>query len=242
MITVYTATFNESKIIQFFIDHYRSRFPNCDIVVYDNESTDKTVEIAKLNNCEIIPYSSNGVINDQLLMDIKNTCWKSSKTDWVLTCDTDELLDINEQQLTYENSCGTTKIKSEAWQMVNMADSPKSLKDIKYGWRDNVVGGYCLPYDKDLLFNKKHVDINYVDYGCHTAHSKGTIKYSDKPYKMYHYKYTDINAFLAKQRLNRSKITAAHIKLMGGNNCLKDDNGQRAEFNLARRGAIKIFE
>ena len=52
-ITIYTLAYNEALIIQFIIDFYRKRFPDCHIVVYDNKSTDNTVEIAKNNNCEI---------------------------------------------------------------------------------------------------------------------------------------------------------------------------------------------
>src|SRR3990167_11265325 len=99
MITVYTITYNESLLIQFMIDHYRSRFPDCRIVVYDNISTDDTVKIALANGCEVIPYDTNGQIQDSHYIQIKNNCWKDAKTDWVLICDMDELLDINTAQL-----------------------------------------------------------------------------------------------------------------------------------------------
>jgi glycosyltransferase involved in cell wall biosynthesis len=47
MVTIYTITYNEELMIEFFINHYRKKFPGCEIVVFDNYSTDKTVEIAK---------------------------------------------------------------------------------------------------------------------------------------------------------------------------------------------------
>ena len=53
MITVYTMAYNEEVFLQYMIDHYRSKFPNCHIVVYDNQSTDRTIEIALRNNCEV---------------------------------------------------------------------------------------------------------------------------------------------------------------------------------------------
>jgi hypothetical protein len=80
MITIYTIAYNEEIFIQFMIDHYRSRFPNCHIVVYDNESTDNTVAIAKANNCEVITYCTNNQIQDRKYLEIKNNCWKKSKT------------------------------------------------------------------------------------------------------------------------------------------------------------------
>ena len=109
MITVYTMAFNEEILMQFMIDHYRSRFPNCHIVVYDYESTDKTAEIANNNNCEVINYSTNNEVDDEKLRHLKNNCWKNAATDWVLVCDVDEMLDINEQQLIEEDK----RIKQE---------------------------------------------------------------------------------------------------------------------------------
>jgi len=35
--TIYTITYNEELMLPYFIRHYRLRFPNCKIVVYDNE-------------------------------------------------------------------------------------------------------------------------------------------------------------------------------------------------------------
>jgi glycosyltransferase involved in cell wall biosynthesis len=45
--TVFTITYNEELMLPYFVNHYRSRFTNCKIVVYDNESIDKTVDIAE---------------------------------------------------------------------------------------------------------------------------------------------------------------------------------------------------
>jgi glycosyltransferase involved in cell wall biosynthesis len=59
MITVHVITYNEEIMIEFFINHYRERFPNCEINIYDNYSTDRTVEIGKQYNCNIIMYDTN---------------------------------------------------------------------------------------------------------------------------------------------------------------------------------------
>ena len=113
MITIYTITYNEGLLIQFMIDHYRERFPGCRIVVYDNISTDDTVKIALANGCEVIPYDTGGQLQDSRYIQIKNNCWKDAKTDWVLVCDLDELLDIDEAELRREESLGTTMVRCE---------------------------------------------------------------------------------------------------------------------------------
>ncbi len=234
-ITIYTVTYNEELLMQFMIDHYRKRFPNCHIVVYDNQSTDRTVEIAKANGCEIRHYDSGGQVNDQMLWDTKNTCWKDAKTDWVLVCDLDEMLDINEQQLISEAAHGVTKIKCECYHMVNMEDN-LDVKNITFGVRnpqDTV-------YDKDLLFNKKYVDINYINNDCHFTNSKGIIKNS-KPYLMYHYKYVNPDVFVNKQKTSAKRLSEINKKNGWGSQCLRDEGSFRAEFQQARDAAVKIL-
>jgi glycosyltransferase involved in cell wall biosynthesis len=242
-LTIYTITFNEELIIQFFIDHYRTRFPNCHIVVYDNQSTDKTVEIAKANNCEIRFYDSGGKTNDQLHLDTKNNCWKDAKTDWVLVCDTDELLEINSEQLTVEHNRGITRIKSECWHMVNMQDN-LDLANITYGYRGNLVfdGSHVYSetvYDKDILFNKSCVDINYICTGCHHNSSIGKV-INSSPYKLWHYKYINPDVFLKKRQTNRKRLPQDHIEKNWGADCLMSDDWQKGEFAYVRTLAKKI--
>jgi hypothetical protein len=234
MITVYTLTFNEDILMQFMIDHYRSRFPNCHIVVYDNKSTDKTVEIAKANNCEIISYDSGGTLNDRLHMDIKNSCWKNAKTDWVLVSDLDEFLDINEENLKNEEIAGTTIIKSEGWQMVNMEDN-LDVRNMKHGYRNNETA-----YDKCMLFNKKFISaINYRP-GAHSCSPVGKIKYGSI-YKMYHYKFINVDLEIAKCKLTAARLSDENRAAGWGlQRCLRSEDEIRADFN-GRRGAQKIL-
>jgi glycosyltransferase involved in cell wall biosynthesis len=70
-VTIFTVTYNEELLLPFFIRHYRERFPNCNIVVYDNESTDNTVKIAKENNCGVITFKTNNQYYESSLMEIR---------------------------------------------------------------------------------------------------------------------------------------------------------------------------
>ena len=240
MITIYTITFNEELIMPFFINHYRLRFPNCNIVVYDNKSIDNTVKIAKDNSCEIRPYDSGGVQDEPLLIHTKNNCWKDATTDWVLVCDTDELLDITEQELIYEESLGTTKIVSESWQMVNLEDE-FDFHNIEHGWRELHQDVFCLAYDKHLLFNKKYVqDINYAP-GCHSNNAYGTIKNSSKFYPLLHYKYLSPSIFVKKQRVNRTRQSEMQKQNGWGCSCLRPDDSQLQEYHYAMTHSTKIL-
>jgi glycosyltransferase involved in cell wall biosynthesis len=181
MITIYTLTYNEEVMIEFFIQHYRRNFPGCIINIYDNESTDRTVEIAKSYGCNIITYKTNNTLSDSEYLKIKNNCWVESTTDWVLVCDCDELLEINEHNLLTEINNNTTIIKPEGYSLMNNNDEI-NLKIMEFGFRD-------FGFDKCVLFNSEKInEINYSP-GCHSCSPVGDVKYNTDKYRLLHYKY-----------------------------------------------------
>lgn len=232
MITVHVLSYNEEIFVQFMIDHYRERFPNCNIILYDNESTDNTMVIAKQNNCDVVSYSTNKQIVDSKYLEIKNNCWKNSKTDWNLVCDMDELLDINEQQLSDEQNNNVNIVKSEAYNMVNLHDN-YDLKNITHGSR-------CEPYDKYYLFNKKHIkEINYAP-GCHNANPVGNVKYSDKKYLLYHYKCINPEMMANRYAEYATRLSPENKAKGYGNHYNQTPEFIKANFNLWRQGTQKI--
>ncbi len=234
MITIHTMAFNEAVFLQFMIDHYRSRFPNCHIVVYDNESTDDTAKIALQNNCEVRPHITNGIVDDAKLRDLKNNCWKNASTDWVLVCDVDELLDINMQQLQEETATDVTIIQSEAYNMVNMEDNFDFI-NIKYGAR-------CPPYDKSYLFNKKYIrEINY-EAGGHKVNPNGIVKYSNKQYKLYHYNCINIEYNVARHVLTAQRLGEVNRKNGWGSQYLVPLEQKRSAMLHSRTYVTKIID
>lgn len=233
MLSVFTMAFNEGKLLQFMIDHYRSRFPLCEIFVYDNESTDNTAEIAIANNCHVIPYYTNGTVDDSKLTNHKNNCWKSANTDWVAVIDVDELLDINESQLLHESSLGTTIIKSEGYNMVNMEDN-FDLINIKYGSR-------CSPYDKSYIFNKKFIkEISYAP-GGHHCNPIGKATYSANAYLLYHYNCINIEYQVERHLLTAQRMSELNKKNKWGNQYLVSAEEKRNAMLHSRTYAIKII-
>lgn len=231
-ITIYSITYNEELLLQFMIDHYRTRFPQCNIIFYDNSSTDNTAKIAQDNNCQVITYNSGGSLNDGLHTQIKNTCWQSAETDWVLVSDLDELLDINEKELEQEEQLGSTRIKSEGYHMVNLKDNYEILS-IKYGTRN-------YNYDKYMLFNKIHIQTMNFEVGAHKCRSVGHIVDS-KPYKMYHYKFINPELSVAKHHLTFSRLSDANKQHGWGHpQILRTDEQVLAEFMDERSRAIKV--
>lgn len=91
----YVCTYNEEFQLPFAIDYWKRLITDksdLKVFVYDNQSTDKTVEILKQYPwIEVKEFTSNNEMNENLLTYIRNNCWKSSKADWVMMTDLDEV-------------------------------------------------------------------------------------------------------------------------------------------------------
>ena len=103
-LTIYILCYNEEVLLPHTLKHYSTRFPNATFVIIDNESTDKSVEIAKTAGCEIYTWQTNNMANIIENVKLKDNIWKTAKTDWVLIVDMDEWLEITQEQLDLEDS------------------------------------------------------------------------------------------------------------------------------------------
>jgi len=234
MITIYIVAYNEEIILPFTIDHYKKRFPNCNIIVYDNMSTDKTPEIAIKNGAKVLQFDTNNQINDLKYLEIKNNCWKNSDNNWVIVCDVDELLDINQEQLIKEANNGVSIIKSCGYNMVNFNDN-LDIKSIKYGKR-------APQYDKYIMFNKEFIhSINY-EAGCHICNPVGTIKYSCCSYNLYHYHFINFEFVMSKYKRNITRLSKENIKHGWGIHYTISEQELKDKFDLLRRESIRVRE
>lgn len=93
-IKVYTFCYNSEQILPFIINYWKQYATS--VVVYDNMSTDKSVEIlSKYDWIEVRHFDTNKKHDPDKMMQIKNNCVnesKSSKADYVMICDLDEVL------------------------------------------------------------------------------------------------------------------------------------------------------
>lgn len=226
---IFTITYNEELILPHFINHYRTRFPACDIVIYDNMSTDDTVEIAKEMDCKVIPYDTNNKLSDSKYLEIKNNCWKG-QTGWVIVADCDEFLDIWEKDLENETA---SIISVEAYNMVNLTDS-LNIEDITHGVRST-------SYDKAYCFNtSKILEINYGP-GAHSCNPFGVLEYSSKKYEAWHYKYINIDFMINRHAIFASRLSQENINKGYGLHYMYSPLQIRAEFDDARKKSIKLL-
>ena len=89
----YVLCWNEMEILPFVVEYWKRYATK--VVVYDNGSTDGSVEFLKQYDwIEVRSFDTNGKKDNDTQALIKNTCWKESREeyDFVIVSDLDECL------------------------------------------------------------------------------------------------------------------------------------------------------
>ena len=187
-IHAYVICKNEELILPHLLNYY-SKF--CQkITFYDNESTDNTVNIInQFNECEteIITYSTNGEIRDDVYVEIKNSCWKGNDVDFVIIIDSDEFL-YHTNLIEFLANNKFDVYYPTGYNMISNYFPDDYSKLIT---EQVILGEYCKNYSKSVIFNPKTIkDINY-GIGAHESNPIGyndiTI-YNGTDLKLLHYK------------------------------------------------------
>jgi len=225
---IFSMAHNESCVIPYFVHHYRNCFPNCDITIFDNESTDETASVSQNLGCKVISIYSDGYV-DQLLTDTKNEQWKKSQADWVVVCDTDEFLQIDQPELERLDAVGVTILRTHGFDMVGEDGNIEKISD-RYpnDW-----------YSKAVCFKRTEIEsINYTP-GAHQCTPVGRVQWSEVAYDLLHYRFLSLNLMLERTKLrcertsadNREKGFARHYFEFSASKV-------RREFFQARRKVI----
>lgn len=209
-IWVYLLCYNESAIIPFVMDYWK-RFAE-KVIVYDNYSTDNSVELLKKYDfVEVRYFKSDNTFNDIENINIKNNCWKEAKgnADYVFVGDMDEVLyqeNITSIFSSLKNN-GYTIIKP-SWYDLLSYEFPQHgsglLHDVvkKCEYNDN---------GKITILDPNNITEMNWTVGCHHCNPVGNIKasviknlylfhcrhlspdYVKDRYKMYVERFSDVN-------------------------------------------------
>jgi glycosyltransferase involved in cell wall biosynthesis len=189
IIYVLTICWNEELFLPYFLNYYSFADK---IIVFDNFSSDKSIEIIKkYKNTEYTYYFTNESIRDDYYLFIKNQLWKSYKNDcdWMIIVDIDEIvyhpLDLREFITRLPKD--TAYIECYGFEMFSNnffnAKGDTIFEKCKTGIPHN-------KHNKISIINTKLVsEINYLA-GCHMANPviKGRI-IKDPMLKLLHYKF-----------------------------------------------------
>ncbi len=208
IIHIYTICWNEEKFLPFFLDHYGSFCEK--IIVYDNESTDSTLDILAQNpKIEVITYKTGGTFNDIAKNKISNTCWKRSrgKADYVIVCDLDELLYAKTGDIkSILKQTNKTVFRPVGYEMMS-ENFPLYNKPL----REQCKGLFSEYYCKKIIFDPHCiVDINYYP-GCHEADPRGFVKTGTSEFLLLHYKRLGVDYVVNRYRAFEARLSQQNI-------------------------------
>ena len=201
-VSVFLLCYNESALLPHTIKHYRHYLPNCSITIYDNESTDNSVILAKSLGCNVISWSSNNIIDDFKYIEIKNNCWKSVKTGWVIVADMDEFLCVTEQDLVEETNNNVSVLTVNG---VNMIGESGTLDLTDIDLETIQKYSYCPSESKSLCFFREKVTSMNYQLGAHNCRPKGRIVFSKKIYTNKHMNFLGLEYYADKSKARHSR-------------------------------------
>jgi glycosyltransferase involved in cell wall biosynthesis len=201
-ITLYTFCYNEKDILPYFLNHYSKIVDK--IVVYDNQSTDNSIEILEsFKGCEIEirDYNTNNEIQDGTLMMVKNNCWKDDNSDYIIVLDIDEFLHHPNLRKFIESHPDIDYFTPVGYDMVGDGVPTDYTKQIYEIIRE---GAFSINYSKKVLFKRKYVIETGFGYGAHSANYRGKKRLneyvSNGDLKLLHYKCIDLEYVIAKHK------------------------------------------
>jgi glycosyltransferase involved in cell wall biosynthesis len=157
-----------------------------DVIIYSNNSTDKTDEIAR-------SYKNVNLIKGDFLGfgPTKNAAADYAKNDWVLSLDADEVISpefiINLRETQLETSSVYTILRTNFYKQTQ----------IKHCWGDDIITRL---YNRTVTsFTATHVHEKIQQEKLHERHITGSVK---------HYPYENISDFIIK--LDRYSTIFAH--------------------------------
>ena len=170
-------------ILPLFLEHYSKNFPGCIINIHVHYAKKESLELLKKFNCNIFPFPNFKKYEiEDAAQELKSNVWKSSKADWVVVCDVDELVQIDSKELAKLKDIDLIQFKG--YHMMNK-DSVKELKDINYGYPEWY-------YNKACMFRPTVKKVDF-DKGAHKCVISKSLRLSKLEYKLLHYNVSSFN-------------------------------------------------
>ena len=225
---------NEEKILPWFLRHYL-QFAD-EIHIHDNSSTDNSRSIIISHpKTKIITYNTNGKIDDNIHISIKNEYYKSLNADWYIIVDMDEFIWCPNLH-DYLKKCQVDNItlpKITGYEMIGDGwpknDGENQLIDhIQYGVKE--------PWFDKFVIVHKSVDIRYYP-GAHQCNPVGgnTI---ESPIKLLHYKFADLPTRLVKSKNTVVNLSEYNQKTFSQSSLAEQEAKQ---YELWKEKRVKII-
>jgi len=225
---IFLLCYNEELMLPHTLRHYKTNFPNALITIFDNYSTDRSVDIAYAEGCRVVKYDSHEQQNEQLLIWVRSHMWKDyvDKPSWIIMCDMDEWLQATEEDLEKEYHKGSTVITTQGVNMVGeskVADySDIDISRIKKGFQDDNMS-------KRVCFYYPTVSMEYW-YGAHKSFPQGHVVFSQTVYPLRHYDFLGPEYLVEKHRKRWER------------NGVSRSNGLNQHYFIERDKTLEVYQ
>jgi hypothetical protein len=182
-VNIFLLCYNESALLPHTVSHYKKYLPNCKITIYDNESSDNSVEIARNLGCDVYSFNSNNIMDEDIQIELRNSIWKTCNSGWIIMADMDEFLCVTENDLIKEMGLDTTILQINGYNMIGESETI-DLTDIDL----QKISKYIVSpgENKNLCFLREAIiDMNYGP-GSHNCNPTGNVVYSHDVYTNKH--------------------------------------------------------
>lgn len=236
-VTVITMVKNEEILLPFFFRHYE-RFADR-ILVHDNGSTDRTIELIKAHpKAELRLINTHGEFKDSALLSVKNMIYQMEPDEWFFIVDCDEFI-WHRDMLSYLKRCDDERVSLPRVAAYDMIGKEIPIDDGKTQLWEIITNGFRRPfYDKQAVVNKD-VKINY-NAGCHECKPTGRVQYSkDVDLLLLHFAWLS-EEYRIKRAEETAKVMSAENKSSGWSTHYLDIPGLRKYYKLAAEQAEPI--
>ena len=232
-IDLYTITWNERRLLPFFLDYYAPWVDR--IVAFDDGSDDGTAQtLAAHPKAELRTLPPKGTSFVLTALEIWRHAWKESRghCDWVVVTNVDEFIYHPSGMRPYLAQCterGITMIHPRGYEMVGerFPDTGQSLVDHVR------TGAPMFGQDKRQVFDPGAIEEMNYGPGRHECRPIGrVIEPADVEAALLHYKYVDTHAYL----LRRQKALARRML------ATDRSSGFGAQYHLTPEQILRSFE
>jgi len=221
-IEVFAVCYNEERIMPYFLRHY-SQFAK--IFIFDNYSTDRSVEIAQKGGANVSLFDTKGTFDDGTNLEIKEHCWRDSQADWVIVIDLDEFV-YHPHIVDFLNKSLGTLIQPNMYEMFTPV-FPTTTGQIY----EEVISGHPSWPKINLIQPSQIKEMNYIP-GCHLATPKGNVALvNTNEIKTLHMKHLGRQYTIDRNIMYGARLSKRNKKMGWGTHLLRTPKQVGADFD-----------
>lgn len=224
-IDLYCLCYNEEFIIPWIIQYWDKLISDgidLHVYVYDNNSTDKSVEMLSQYDWITINYFTTSGQDDIIQAQIKNSVWYNSKgkADFVVVSDFDEIIWSNNliEELQYMKDNGYN-VLGTPWYAFCGDEMPEYDENkylhqlIKKGYKQYINHHPSYKHlGKFMLFDPNLIDSMHYSVGCHISNPTPYIKLyeTDKIVEFHINKGFSENYFVSRRKIMADNLSSTN--------------------------------